>query len=86
MDDIEKLLQKPVQKMAGVEGKKYDEQIVELEKQMEEVRHDIQNLNAYTINWFETLKKKYGEKYPRRTEITARQIKEEKQAESHQQK
>ena len=84
MDDIEKLLQKPVQKMAGVEGKKYDERIVELEKQMEEVRHDIQNLNAYTINWFETLKKKYGEKYPRRTEITARQIKEEKQAESNQ--
>lgn len=84
MDDIEKLLQKPVQKMAGVEGKKYEERIIDLEKQMEIVQRDYKNLNDYTINWFETLKKEYGEKYPRRTEITERQIKGEKQVESHQ--
>lgn len=84
MDDIEKLLQKPVQKMAGVEGQKYNARIEELDKQIEEVQQDLQNLNDYTINWFKNLKKKYGGKYPRRTEITAREIKEEKRAESNQ--
>ena len=84
MDDIDKLLQKPVQKMACAEGQKYNARIEELDKQIEEVQQDLQNLNDYTINWFKNLKKKYGGKYPRRTEITARDIKEEKRAESNQ--
>ena len=33
------------------------------------MEYNIEHLTEYTIKWFEYLKNKYGEKYPRRTEI-----------------
>ena len=30
---------------------------------------NLNHLTEYTIDWFEMLKKKYGEAYPRRTEV-----------------
>ena len=70
LDDILKLVEKPVRKISKFDTKAIDEKILALEDQMKAVRDDIEHIDRYTINWFKTLKKKYGKDYPRRTELT----------------
>ena len=70
LDDILKLVEKPVRKISKFDTKAIDEKILALEDQMKVVRDDIEHIDRYTINWFKALKKKYGKDYPRRTELT----------------
>jgi len=71
MDDILKLVEKPVRKISKFDTKAVEEKIKGLEDQMEVVKDNLQNLTRYTIEWFTSLKKKYGKDYPRLTEITS---------------
>ena len=71
MEDIDKLVEKPVRKISKFDAKAMDERIKAIEEQMEKVRYDLEHLTAYTISWFKGLKKKYGDKFPRLTEITS---------------
>ena len=71
MEDIDKLVEKPVRKISKFDAKAMDEKIKSIEEQMEKVRHDLDHLVDYTINWFKSLKKKYGDRFPRLTEITS---------------
>lgn len=68
--EVEKLVEKPVRKISRFDIKKADEHIKSLDKEMERIRHNLKHLTAYTIEYFESLKKKYGSHFPRRTEIT----------------
>ena len=70
LEDILKLVEKPVRKISKFDTKAIDEKILALEDQMRDVRDDIAHIDRYTINWFKSLKKKYGKDYPRRTELT----------------
>ena len=70
LDDILKLVEKPVRKISKFDTKAIDEKIVALEDQMKLVRDDIEHIDRYTINWFKSIKKKYGKDFPRRTELT----------------
>ena len=70
MDDIRKLVEKPVRKISKFDTKAIDEKILQLEDQMAVVRDDIEHIDRYTIDWFKALKKKYGKDFPRRTELT----------------
>ncbi|MBQ9311055.1 MAG: DNA gyrase/topoisomerase IV subunit A [Bacteroidales bacterium] len=70
MDDILRLVDKPVRKISKFDTKAVDEKIAKLEEQMAAVQNDIDNITAYTINWFKELKKKYGKDFPRLTELT----------------
>ena len=70
MEDIHRLVEKPVRKISKFDTKAIDEKILALEDQMNAVRDDIAHIDRYTINWFKTLKKKYGKDFPRRTELT----------------
>lgn len=70
MDDILKLVEKPVRKISKFDIKAADEKIRSLEKQMGDIRRDLDRLTEYTIKWFQGLKKKYGAAFPRQTEIT----------------
>ena len=70
LDDILKLVEKPVRKISKFDTKAIDEKILALEAQMDAVRDDIAHIDRYTIEWFKSLKKKYGKDYPRRTELT----------------
>ena len=70
LDDILKLVEKPVRKISKFDTKAIDEKILALEDQMRLVRDDIEHIDRYTINWFKSLKKKYGKDFPRRTELT----------------
>lgn len=69
MEDIHKLVEKPVRKISKFDVKAVDEKIVKLEEEMKVVQNNLANLVQYAISYFRRLKKKYGEKYPRLTEL-----------------
>ncbi|MBQ3658751.1 MAG: DNA gyrase/topoisomerase IV subunit A [Bacteroidales bacterium] len=68
-DDILKLVEKPVRKISKFDIKAADEKQLSIEKQMEQIRYDLDHLIDYTIEYFKNLKKKYGDAYPRRTRL-----------------
>lgn len=71
MDDIHKLVEKPVRKISKFDTKAVDEKILAIEKEMETVKDCLEHLTEHTIDWFKSLKKKYGKDFPRNTEITS---------------
>ncbi|MBR6305958.1 MAG: DNA gyrase/topoisomerase IV subunit A [Bacteroidales bacterium] len=71
MDDILKLVEKPVRKISKFDTKALDEKIYALEDQMREVQDNLDNITRFTIDWFRNLKKKYGKDWPRLTEISS---------------
>lgn len=70
MDDILSLVEKPVRKISKFDTKAMDEKILGIEDKMKEVKSNIDDIDTYTIDWFKSLKKKYGSAFPRQTEIT----------------
>ena len=70
MEDIHKLVEKPVRKISKFDVKAVDEKLRGIEAEMEEVKNHLEHLTEFTINYFKNLKKKYGKDYPRLTELT----------------
>ena len=68
-EDIEKLFEIRMIRITKFDSKKADELMRDLEKQIKACQKHLAHLTEYTIEWFEMLRKKYGEKYPRRTEV-----------------
>lgn len=71
MEDIERLVEKPVRKISKFDTKAIDEKIAAIESEMETVKNNIEHITEYTIDWFKMLKAKYGKPFVRQTEITA---------------
>ena len=71
MDDILKLVEKPVRKISKFDTKAIDEKIRGIEHDINDVKDKIAHITRYTIDWFKGLKKKYGKDFPRLTEITS---------------
>lgn len=71
MEDIEKLVEKPVRKISKFDTKAIDEKIAAIEAEMGTVKDNIEHITEYTIDWFENLKAKYGKPFVRQTEISA---------------
>lgn len=71
MEDIERLVEKPVRKISKFDTKAIDEKIAAIEAEMETVKDNIEHITEYTIDWFKMLKAKYGKPFVRQTEITA---------------
>ena len=71
MDDILKLVEKPVRKISKFDTKAIDEKIRSIEGDIADVKDKIAHITRYTIDWFKGLKKKYGKDFPRLTEITS---------------
>lgn len=69
MDDVQKLVEKPVRKISKFDVKECNTKIAKVEKEMKEVKRDLGNIVRVAIDYFTALKKKYGESFPRRTEI-----------------
>jgi len=70
MDDIHKLVEKPVRKISKFDTKAVDEKLRGIEDEMDEVQNHLYHLTEFTISYFKNLKKKYGKDYPRLTELT----------------
>lgn len=71
MEDIERLVEKPVRKISKFDTKAIDEKIAAIEAEMGTVKNNIEHITEYTIDWFKMLKAKYGKPFVRQTEITA---------------
>ena len=48
---------------------KADEFIARLKSEIEDIDRKLAHLTDYTIDWYSRLKEKYGQNFPRRTEI-----------------
>ncbi len=69
-EDIIRLTEIRIKKIARYEIHEAEQRIAGLEKDIEQCRRNLASLTRYTIRWFENLRKKYGEAWPRRTELT----------------
>ena len=70
MDDILKLVEKPVRKISKFDTKIIDQKILDIEKELNVVKDNIEHITEYTIKFFQNIKANYGKDFPRRTEIT----------------
>ena len=65
-EDIERLFEIRMIRITRFDAKKADELMKDLEKKIKATIKNLKNLTDYTIAWFDSLKEKYGAKYPRR--------------------
>lgn len=68
-DDIVKLTEIKIKRISKFDSFKADELMRSLEEQIKEVNNHLANLVEFAIEYFKTLKKKYGERKERKTEI-----------------
>lgn len=68
-DDIIKLTEIKIKRISKYDSFKADEQIKNIESEIEEVKNHLANIVAYTINYFQQIKKKYGKGLERKTEV-----------------
>lgn len=68
-EDIEKLFEIRMLRITKFDSKKADELMKSLDKQIKETVKNLNHLTEYTLRWFEQLKAKYGDRYPRKTEV-----------------
>jgi topoisomerase-4 subunit A len=69
-EDVLRLVEKPVRKISSFDVKQLEESITKTEAEIEEVRNNLDHLTAYAIRYFTQLKKKYGARFPRKTELS----------------
>lgn len=68
-EDILNLLEIKMKRILRFNSDAADKAYAALEAELKEVRFNMEHIVDYTIKWFEHLKEKYGDRYPRRTEI-----------------
>jgi len=68
-EDILKLMEIKMGRILKFNTDKADELIARYKEEIEEIKHNIENIVDYTISWYVMLKDKYGKAYPRKTEI-----------------
>lgn len=68
-EDIERLMEIKMGRILKFNSDKADQHIANLNEQLEQVKYHLAHIVEYTISWFVGLKEKYGNLYPRKTEI-----------------
>lgn len=68
-EDILKLMEIKMGRILKFNSDKADELIARYKEEIEEIKHNIENIVDYTISWYVMLKDKYGKHFPRKTEI-----------------
>lgn len=69
LEDIKKLMEIRMARILKFNAQKAEEQLLQIQKRLAEIDHNITHITAYTIKWFSMLKDKYGKNHPRQTEI-----------------
>jgi topoisomerase-4 subunit A len=70
-DDITKLTEIKIKRISKYNSFKADEYIANLEEEMKQVRHDIENIVDFSIAFYRRLKEKYGKGRERKTKLMA---------------
>ncbi|MEP6647261.1 MAG: DNA gyrase/topoisomerase IV subunit A [Saprospiraceae bacterium] len=69
-EDIARLTEIKIKRISKYNSFQADELIVNIEKELKQVRFDLSHLTEYTIAYFQRLLEKYGKGKERKTEIT----------------
>jgi topoisomerase-4 subunit A len=67
-DDIVRLTEIRIKRISAYNRFQADEAIKKIVEEIKTVKHDLKNLTAYAVQWFESLQEKYGKGRKRRTE------------------
>lgn len=70
-EDILRLVEKPVKKISKFDIKQVTDKISAIEKKEADIRYNLEHLVEYCIDYFLSLKEKYGAAHPRKTKITS---------------
>jgi len=68
-EDLQRLTQIPMIRITRFDASKADDLIAKIEAEMQEIKHNLENLIDFAIEYFKDLKKKFGEGKERKTEI-----------------
>lgn len=68
-EDILKLMEIKMGRILKFNSDKAEELIARYKEEIEEIKHNIENIVDYTISWYVMLKDKYGKNFTRKTEI-----------------
>jgi len=68
-DDLLRLFEIKTKRFLKFNSDKADEEIAAIKKQIEEIDFHLAHIVDFTIDWFASLKEKYGAKYPRCSEL-----------------
>jgi topoisomerase-4 subunit A len=70
-DDIEKLLEIKIKRISRYDINKQQKEISEIRTNMKIIRKSLKDMVGFTISFLDKLLEKYGDSYPRLTEITS---------------
>jgi topoisomerase-4 subunit A len=70
-DDVTRLTEIRIKRISKFDSFKADSKISNIESGIEKVKHHLENLTTYSIDWFKSLKSKYGKERKRKTELRA---------------
>ncbi len=68
-DDIVKLTEIKIKRISKYDSKKADEYMLKLKEEIKQVQFHLDNIIDYTVDFYKTIKKKYGKGKVRKTEI-----------------
>lgn len=68
-DDLKRLLEIRMARILRFNLPKHEAQMLEIQQDIERIKHDIKHITDYCIRWYEHLEARYGAAYPRRTKI-----------------
>lgn len=68
-DDILRLMEIKMARILKFNKDKAEEQIARMKAEIERIDRDLSDMTGVTVRWFDMLRTKYGEPYPRRTEL-----------------
>ncbi len=68
-EDIVRLTEIKIKRISKFDSFKADEAIKRIEDEIAQIKYDLDNIIDYAVNYFKSLKKKYGAKKKRKTEI-----------------
>ena len=68
-EDVARLTEIKIKRISRFDSFKADEKITSLEEEIGQVKHHLENLTDYAIDYFKQLKKKYADGKERKTEI-----------------
>lgn len=68
-EDIERLLRIPIRRISAYDIEKHKKELKDILIELKQIQYDIIHILPYTIQYVENLLKKYGDLFPRHTEI-----------------
>ncbi|MEE2658421.1 MAG: DNA topoisomerase IV subunit A [Candidatus Latescibacterota bacterium] len=69
-EDVDALLRIPIRRISLYDIGRAKKEIRELKARLKQIRHDLDEIIAYSIDYLESLIDRYRDQFPRRTEIT----------------